>query len=371
MPTEEQVRQQLSLVDDPEIGKPITELGMVEAIAIEGSRVGVKIKLTIPGCPLKDTITREVTAAVAALDDVDDVQVAFGAMDEAERSSLSTQLRSERGAGNAEMTIPFAEAGSKTRVIAIASGKGGVGKSSVTANLAVALARRGHEVGILDADIWGYSIPRMMGAQGRPVAFEGMVMPLQAHGVKLISIGFFTDPDRSVIWRGPMLHRALQQFLADVYWGELDFLLLDLPPGTGDVAISLAQMLPNAEMLVVTTPQPAAQKVALRAGKATEETGMNVVGVIENMTGFTDPSSGTVHEIFGSGGGQLLADELDTDLLARIPIDPRLRAGSDEGTPITISEPDAPVSREIIKVADALLALAPSTVVGRSLPLNV
>ncbi len=370
MPTEELVRQQLSLVDDPEIGKPITELGMVEDVVIEGSRVGVKIKLTIPGCPLKDTITREVTAAVEALDDVTEVQVAFGAMDEAERSSLSTQLRAEKGAGNADMQIPFAEAGSSTRVIAIASGKGGVGKSSVTANLAVALARKGHEVGILDADIWGYSIPRMMGAQGRPVAFEGMVMPLQAHGVKLISIGFFTDPDRSVIWRGPMLHRALQQFLADVYWGELDFLLLDLPPGTGDVAISLAQMLPNAEMLVVTTPQPAAQKVALRAGKATEETGMNVVGVIENMTGFTD-AGGTVHEIFGSGGGQLLADELDTDLLARIPIDPRLRAGSDEGTPIVASEPDAPVSRELDRVAEELLARAPSRIVGRSLPLNV
>ncbi len=371
MPTEELVRQQLATVDDPEIGKPITELGMVEQVVVEGSRVGVKIKLTIPGCPLKDTITREVTAAVSALDDVTDVQVAFGSMTEDERTSLSTRLRAEKGSGNADMAIPFAEAGSTTRVIAIASGKGGVGKSSVTANLAVALARKGHEVGVLDADIWGYSIPRMMGAEGRPVAFEGMVMPLQAHGVKLISIGFFTDPDRSVIWRGPMLHRALQQFLADVYWGDLDFLLLDLPPGTGDVAISLAQMLPNAEMLVVTTPQPAAQKVALRAGKATEETGMNVVGVVENMTGFTDPSTGTVHEIFGSGGGALLAEELDTELLARIPIDPRLRAGSDEGVPIVVSEPEAPVSRQVEKVADELLARAPSRVVGRSLPLNV
>ncbi|HKJ55960.1 MAG TPA: Mrp/NBP35 family ATP-binding protein [Nitriliruptoraceae bacterium] len=268
------------------------------------------------------------------------------------------------------MTIPFAQADSKTRVVAIASGKGGVGKSSVTANLAVALARQGKEVGILDADIWGYSIPRMMGAEGRPVAFEGMVMPLQAHGVKLISIGFFTDPDRSVIWRGPMLHRALQQFLADVYWGDLDFLLMDLPPGTGDVAISLAQMLPNAEMLVVTTPQPAAQKVALRAGKATEETGMSVAGVIENMTGFTDPATGTVHEIFGSGGGQLLADELGTKLLARIPIDPRLRAGSDEGVPIVAAEPQAPASVEITKVADDIIARA-NSVIGRSLPLSV
>jgi len=370
VPTQDAVLEQLATVDDPEIGKPITELGMVEEVVIDGGRVGVKVKLTVPGCPLKDTITREVTAAVQRLDDVTEVQVAFGSMNEQERSALSSQLRSERGAGNADMTIPFAQADSRTRVIAIASGKGGVGKSSVTANLAVALARKGHEVGILDADIWGYSIPRMMGAEGRPVAFEGMVMPLQAHGVKLISIGFFTDPDRSVIWRGPMLHRALQQFLADVYWGDLDFLLMDLPPGTGDVAISLAQMLPNAEMLVVTTPQPAAQKVALRAGKATEETGMSVAGVIENMTGFTDPASGTVHEIFGSGGGQLLADELDTKLLARIPIDPRLRAGSDEGVPIVAADPDAPASVEITKVADEMIARA-NSVIGRSLPLSV
>lgn len=370
MPTKDDVLTELATVDDPEIGKPITELGMVEDIAIEGSRVGVKIKLTIPGCPLKDTITREVTDAVMRLDDVTDVQVGFGSMSEEERSDLSSQLRSERGAANSDLTIPFAQADSDTRVIAVASGKGGVGKSSVTANLAVALAQQGHEVGVLDADIWGYSIPRMMGAEGRPVAFEGMVMPLQAHGVKLISIGFFTDPDRSVIWRGPMLHRALQQFLADVYWGDLDFLLMDLPPGTGDVAISLAQMLPNAEMLVVTTPQPAAQKVALRAGKATEETGMSVTGVIENMIGFTDPDSGNVHEIFGSGGGALLAEELGTELLARIPIDPRLRAGSDEGVPIVISNPDSPVSIEIGKVADAMIKRA-NSVVGRALPLQV
>jgi len=298
------------------------------------------------------------------------VQVGFGAMTDSERSGLSSRLRQEKGAANPNMTVPFADAESKTRVVAIASGKGGVGKSSVTTNLAVALTRQGFEVGILDADIWGYSIPRMMGAEGRPVAFEGMVMPLQAHGVKLISIGFFTDPDRSVIWRGPMLHRALQQFLADVYWGDLDFLLLDLPPGTGDVAISLAQMLPNAEMLVVTTPQPAAQKVALRAGKATEETGMTVIGVIENMTGFTDPATGTTHEIFGSGGGQLLADELGTDLVARIPIDPRLRAGADEGMPLVATDPDSPAATEIMKVAE-LLGARVRSLMGRALPMNV
>jgi ATP-binding protein involved in chromosome partitioning len=270
---------------------------------------------------MKDRIERDVSSAVMQLDGVDNVQVAFSSMTNDERQELSANLRAEKGAGNPEMDIAFAKPDSKTQVIAIASGKGGVGKSSVTVNLAAALAQQGHNVGVLDADIWGYSIPRMMGAEGKPVAFEGMVMPLQAHGCKIISIGFFTDPDRSVIWRGPMLHRALQQFLADVYWGELDFLLCDLPPGTGDIAISLAQMLPNADMLVVTTPQQAAQKVALRAGKATEQTGMKVAGVIENMASFTCPDCGSSHDLFGTGGGTELAEALDTELLGRIPID--------------------------------------------------
>ncbi len=369
MPTQEQVLERLATVNDPEIGKPITELGMVDEIVIEGDRVGIKVKLTIPGCPLKDTITREVTAAVEALDDVNEVQVAFGSMTDEERSALSADLRAQRGASNPEMNIAFAQPDSPTKVIAIASGKGGVGKSSVTVNLAASLAAKGHKVGVLDADIWGYSIPRMMGVDGKPVAFEGMVMPLQGHGCKVISIGFFTDPDRSVIWRGPMLHRALQQFLADVYWGELDFLLMDLPPGTGDVAISLAQMLPGADMLVVTTPQAAAQKVALRAGKATEQTGMTVVGVIENMAGFTGPD-GTVHDIFGSGGGELLAAELGTELLAKVPIDPALREGGDAGVPLIVSNPDAPAAKAISAVADTLIARKRS-VVGRALPLNV
>jgi ATP-binding protein involved in chromosome partitioning len=370
VPTKEQVLEVLATVDDPEIDKPITELGMVDEVLIEGATVGVRIKLTVPGCPLKDRITRDVTNAVMQLDGVRDVQVVFGSMTDEERQQLSANLRAERGANNPQMDISFAAADSPTKVIAVASGKGGVGKSSVTVNLAVALAQQGHNVGVLDADIWGYSIPRMLGVSGKPVAFEGMVMPLQAHGCKVISIGFFTDPDRSVIWRGPMLHRALQQFLADVHWGELDFLLCDLPPGTGDIAISLAQMLPNADMVVVTTPQQAAQKVALRAGKATEQTGMKVAGVIENMALFTCPDCGSTHELFGSGGGDELAEALDTELLGRIPIDPRLREGGDAGAPLLVTHPDVPASQAIRSIAEQISAKKRS-IVGRSLPLSV
>lgn len=370
MPTKEQVLAALATVDDPEIGKPITELGMVDEVAIEGRRVGIRVKLTIPGCPLKDRINQDVTAAVTQLGDVDDVQIVFGSMTDRERQDLSTSIRAERGAANPEMAIPFADSDSPTKVVAVASGKGGVGKSSITVNLAAALAKQGHRVGVLDADIWGYSIPRMLGVSGKPVAFDGMVMPLQAHGCKVISIGFFTDPDRSVIWRGPMLHRAVQQFLGDVHWGELDFLICDLPPGTGDIAISLAQMLPNADMVVVTTPQQAAQKVALRAGKATEQTGMKVAGVIENMALFTCPDCGTAHELFGEGGGQELAEALDTDLLGRIPIDPRLREGADAGTPLVVSHPDVPAAQAITRIAEQLAARSRS-LVGRSLPLSV
>jgi ATP-binding protein involved in chromosome partitioning len=370
MPTREQVLEALATVDDPEIGKPITELGMVEDVAVEGTRVGVRIKLTIPGCPLKDRITTDVTAAVMALGDVDDVQLIFGSMSEDERRALSTRLREERGASNPEMEIPFGRPESRTKVIAIASGKGGVGKSSVTANLAAALAKLGFAVGVLDADIYGYSIPRMFGVSGKPVAFDGMVMPLQSHGCRIISIGFFTDPDRSVIWRGPMLHRALQQFLADVHWGDIDYLLCDLPPGTGDIAISLGQMLPQADMIVVTTPQQAAQKVALRAGKATEQTGMRVAGVIENMATFIAPDTGKEYDIFGTGGGQELADELGTELLGRVPIDLRLREGGDEGMPMVLSHPDAPASRVITAIAKGIVARN-GGLVGRPLPLSV
>ena len=370
MPTTEQVMAALATVDDPEINQPITELDMVEAVDIDGGSVTVDVLLTVPGCPMKDTITREVTAAVEGVEGVTGVDVRLGSMTEEQRAKLAEKVRG--GAGKApggQVVIPFAQTDSTTKVVAVASGKGGVGKSSVTANLAVALAKEGQKVGVLDADVWGYSIPRMLGVEGRPVAFNNMVMPLQAHGVKVISIGFFVDAEKPVIWRGPMLHRALQQFLADVHWGDLDFLLCDLPPGTGDIAISLAQMLPNADMLVVTTPQQAAQRVALRAGQMTAQTGMRVAGVIENMATFIAPDTGTEYAIFGEGGGKLLADELQTDLWAQIPIDLRLREGSDTGMPLVSSDPTAPASERFAEIAKRL-AKQRTSLVGKSLPLK-
>ncbi len=360
----------LGTVDDPEIGQPITDLGMVEAAEMEGTTAIVDVLLTVPGCPMKDTIRSEVTKALIDLDGIDAVDVRLGSMTEQQRASLAEKVRG--GAGKApggQVVIPFAQSDSTTKVVAIASGKGGVGKSSVTTNLAVALAEQGQSVGILYADVWGYSIPRMLGVEGRPVAFNNMVMPLQAHGVKVISIGFFIDAEKPVIWRGPMLHRALQQFLADVHWGDLDFLLCDLPPGTGDIAISLAQMLPNADMLVVTTPQQAAQRVALRAGQMTAQTGMRVSGVIENMATFVAPDTGQEYRIFGEGGGQLLAAELDTEVWGSIPIDTRLRAGSDAGTPIVISDPDSEASQRFTEMATRL-AKTRTSLVGKSLPLS-
>ncbi|MDP9406136.1 MAG: Mrp/NBP35 family ATP-binding protein [Actinomycetota bacterium] len=374
MPTEADVRQALSTVKDPDVGRPITDLGMVQHVAVDDGVVHVHVLLTVAGCPMRDRITADVTAAVQPLDGVREVRVEVGTMTEQQRAAFAAQVRGGAGGGGghahgAQPVIPFANVDSTTKVIAVASGKGGVGKSSITTNLAVALAQDGYDVGILDADIWGYSIPRMMGVSGRPVAFENMVMPLQGHGCKVISIGFFVDAERPVIWRGPMLHRALQQFLADVHWGDLDFLLCDLPPGTGDIAISLAQMLPNADMLVVTTPQQAAQRVALRAGQTTAQTGMRVAGVIENMATFVAPDTGKEYRIFGEGGGILLAEELDTKLLGSIPIDPRLREGADAGVPLVIGAPDAPASRRLRDIAGQLAA-AKRSIVGKALPLR-
>jgi ATP-binding protein involved in chromosome partitioning len=356
-PSPQQVTQALSGVNDPEIHKPITELGMVKNIhvAADGA-VLVEVWLTVAGCPLRETITREVTAAVSKLPGVSSVRVDLDVMSEEQRQALQTQLRG----GRAEPQIPFAQPASLTRVYAVASGKGGVGKSSVTVNLAAALAAAGHKTGVVDADIYGHSVPRMLGVTGRPTPVENMIMPPSAHGVKVISIGMFTKGNTPVVWRGPMLHRALQQFLADVFWGDLDVLLLDLPPGTGDVAISVAQMLPSAELLVVTTPQLAAAEVAERAGAIASQTHQRVAGVIENMSYLVCAHCGEQTELFGSGGGASVAAALSqlsgtqVPLLGQVPIDVRLREGGDSGVPLVLGEPDSPAALALRKIADEL-----------------
>src|SRR5947209_7295154 len=327
-PTVQQVTQALDGVQDPEIHRPITELGMVKnvAVAADGA-VLVEVYLTVAGCPMRDTITREVTAAVRKLPGVASVRVELDVMSDEQRKALQTSLRG----GRPEPVIPFAQPSSLTRVYAVASGKGGVGKSSVTVNLAAALAAAGQKVGVADADIYGHSVPRMLGVTGRPTPVENMIMPPSAHDVKVISIGMFTKGNTPVVWRGPMLHRALQQSLADVYWGDLDVLLLDLPPGTGDVAISAAQLLPTAELLIVTTPQLAAAEVAERAGAIALQTHQRLVGVVENMSWLELPD-GSRMEVFGAGGGEQVAESLTTligapvPLLGQIPLDPRVRA---------------------------------------------
>ncbi|PXY32428.1 Mrp/NBP35 family ATP-binding protein [Prauserella muralis] len=355
-PSVEDVRAALGGVQDPEIHKPITELGMVKDITIgDDGVVTVAIYLTVAGCPLKETITRDTTGAVSKLPGVTDVRVELDVMSDEQRTELRQKLR-----GNAEEpVIPFAQPGSMTRVYCVASGKGGVGKSSVTVNLAVAMAERGLSVGVVDADIYGHSVPRMLGSGEAPTKVEKMIMPPQAHGVKVISIGMFTPGNTPVVWRGPMLHRALQQFLADVFWGDLDVLLLDLPPGTGDIAISVAQLIPNAEILVVTTPQQAAAEVAERAGAIALQTRQRVAGVIENMSWFEAPD-GSRMEIFGSGGGQTVADSLsksvgaEVPLLGQVPLDPRLREQGDAGTPLVLTEPDAAASQVLKAAAEKL-----------------
>jgi len=338
------IRTSLGKVIDPELRRPITELGMVKSIDIEpDGGVHVGIYLTIAGCPKKSEITERVTSAVADVPGTGAVRVSLDVMSDEQRTELRKQLRGDAR----EPVIPFAQPSSLTRVYAVASGKGGVGKSTVTVNLAAAMAARGLSVGVLDADIHGHSIPRMMGSTDRPTQVESMILPPIAHDVKVISIAQFVEGNTPVVWRGPMLHRALQQFLADVYWGDLDVLLLDLPPGTGDIAISVAQLIPNAEIVVVTTPQLAAAEVAERAGSIALQTRQRIVGVVENMSGLTLPDGSTV-QVFGEGGGQQVAERLsravgaDVPLLGKIPLDPALVTSGDAGTPIVLSAPDSP-----------------------------
>jgi ATP-binding protein involved in chromosome partitioning len=354
--SESDIRSALARVQDPEIRKPITELGMVKSIDIDADgNVAVGVYLTTAGCPLRTEITERVTKAVADVAGVGAVDVTLDVMNDEQRTELRKSLRGD----STEPVIPFAQPGSLTRVYAVASGKGGVGKSSVTVNLAAAMAARGLSVGVLDADIYGHSIPRMLGTDAKPTQVERMIMPPIAHDVKMISIAQFTQGNTPVVWRGPMLHRALQQFLADVFWGDLDVLLLDLPPGTGDVAISVAQLIPGAEILVVTTPQQAAAEVAERAGSIALQTRQRIAGVVENMSWLELPD-GTRMDVFGSGGGQAVAERLtravgaQVPLLGQIPLDPAVREAGDAGTPIVLSAPDSAAGTALREIAEKL-----------------
>jgi len=356
-PAADAVNAALATVQDPEINRPLPELGMIKDVRIgDDGLVEVDVYLTVAGCPMRETITSRVTEAVGQVAGVTAVKVGLDVMDDAQRAELRKTVR---GTDAPDAVIPFAQPGSLTRVYAVASGKGGVGKSSVTVNLAAALAKRGLSVGVVDADIYGHSVPRMLGVDDKPTQVDNMIMPPQSYGVKVISIGMFTPGNTPVVWRGPMLHRALQQFLADVWWGDLDVLLMDLPPGTGDVAISVAQLVPNAEILVVTTPQQAAAEVAERAGAIATQTHQQVVGVVENMSWLELPD-GSRMELFGSGGGQAVSDALTktlgarVPLLGQIPLDTRLREAGDAGAPIVLAQPDAPAAQSLEKIAEGL-----------------
>jgi ATP-binding protein involved in chromosome partitioning len=341
MPTNEQIRSALERVIDPELRRSIVELGMVRSIEISpGGEVDVTVSLTTAGCPIRNHFVEAVSREAGAVDGVTKVNVAFDVLSNSEKASLQKSLgRSSLPAG---------------------SGKGGVGKSTLTSNLAAALTADGKRVGVLDADVWGYSIPRMFGLGGQrpPVSPERKIIPMQAHGVKVMSIGFFVEEDAAVVWRGPMLHKALTQFLEDVAWGELDYLLVDLPPGTGDVSMTLAQLLPQAQFVIVTTPQPTAQKVARRAAQMAGKVNLEIAGIIENMAGFTTPS-GERFQLFGEGGGQSLADELDVPLLGKVPLTMPLRVHADEGTPLVFADPDDPAAQAIRYAARGIVALMP------------
>jgi ATP-binding protein involved in chromosome partitioning len=364
------VRAALATVNDPEIRRPITDLDMVKDVRADGGIVRVDVYLTVAGCPLKDRLTTDVKTAVGAVAGVDAVSVVLDVMSDQQRGALREKLRG----GQAAREVPFARPGSLTRIYAVASGKGGVGKSSVTVNLAAAMAAEGLAVGVVDADVYGFSVPRMLGVDRPPTRVDDMILPPIAHGVKVISIGMFVPGNQPVVWRGPMLHRALEQFLTDVFWGDLDVLLLDLPPGTGDIAISTAQLLPGAEILVVTTPQAAAAEVAERAGSIALQTKQHLVGVIENMSWLETPDGGRL-ELFGSGGGRLVADSLSRSvgapvpLLGQLPIDVRLREGSDQGLPVVLFDPDSTAAVSLRAIARQLGRRARG-LAGRSLGLT-
>jgi ATP-binding protein involved in chromosome partitioning len=369
-PTTDQVTGALAGVNDPEIHRPITELGMVKNVDVApDGTVRVDVWLTVAGCPLRDTITREVTAAVSKLDGVSRVRVELDVMSEEQRRSLQANLR---GGSRPERVIPFASPDSLTKVYAVASGKGGVGKSSVTVNLAVALAAAGLKVGLLDADIYGHSVPRMLGVTGLPTQVEKMIMPPSAHGVRAISSGMMKRGNEPLPVRGPILHRLLEQFLADVWWGDLDVLMMDLPPGTGDVAISAAHLIPGSELIVVTTPQLASSEVAERAGSLAVQLHQNVVGVIENMSYLPCPHCGERVDVFGTGGGEAVADTLTrivgarVPVLGQVPIDMRLREAGDSGTPLVLSDPGSPAARQLTAIADQLASRSRS-LAGRRL----
>jgi ATP-binding protein involved in chromosome partitioning len=371
VPGTDELYAALATVIDPELRRPITELGMVASVAAhDGGRVRAVVRLTIAGCPLRGTIEADAAAALGAVPGVTGVDVELTVMTAEQRQELKDRLK---GAGG-RRGIPFNDSGSLTRVYAVASGKGGVGKSSVTVNLACAMAARGLRVGIVDADIYGFSVPGLMGITQSPTRVDEMILPPVAYGVKVISIGMFVTGNQPVAWRGPMLHRALEQFLTDVYFGDLDALFLDLPPGTGDIAISVAQLLPSAEILVVTTPQAAAADVAERAGAIAVQTGQTVAGVVENMSSLTLPDGSTL-DVFGSGGGALLAERLSATvgtavpLLGQVPLDVALRLGGDAGTPIVLANPESPGARALTEIATRL-AVRPRGLSGLKLPVQ-
>jgi ATP-binding protein involved in chromosome partitioning len=348
------VRTAVEAVVDPDLRASLESLGMVAEIAGDPSAPAVTIALPLGGHPAQNDLVLRIERAVAETG-AEKVELAFTAMSDDDRIALATKLR---GSGSAVRDVTIGQAGSGTRVVGIASGKGGVGKSSVTVNLAIALTKQGQRVGIMDADVWGFSIPKMLGVERAPSVLEDLLIPPVAHGVAVMSMDFFVDPDQAVVWRGPMLHKALEQFLVDVYWGDIDYLLIDMPPGTGDVSISISQYLPNSEIVVVTTPQPAAQRVAIKAGLMAAKVDQEVVGVIENMSWFTG-DDGKRYELFGAGGGTAVATDLDVPFLGQIPLVPDLREGSDTGHPVTVTDPDGEASQAFDALATELMSRRP------------